>query len=58
MSKASRENCSRPIVCEAIKDDGKSSCPYDCRLNWERAMRRFEFRNGLVPNSGYAAATG
>ena len=42
MFKTRCENCSRLILCEAVKDDGKSFCAYDCRLNWVRAMRRFE----------------
>ena len=42
MLKTRCENCVRLIVCEAVKDEGKSFCGYDCRLNWLRAMRRFE----------------
>jgi hypothetical protein len=42
MLKIRCESCSRLILCEAVKDDGKSFCAYDCRLNWVRAMRRFE----------------
>lgn len=42
MSKARCESCTRLIVCEAVKDEGKSFCGYDCRVSWVRAMRRFE----------------
>lgn len=48
MFKIHCEYCSRLIVCEAVKDEGKSFCAYDCRLNWVRAMRRFECRGELV----------
>ena len=42
MLKQRCENCSRLLVCEAVKQGGKSFCSYECRLNWVRAMRRFE----------------
>lgn len=42
MLKVHCENCSRLIICEAVRDGGKSFCAYGCRLNWVRAMRRFE----------------
>jgi hypothetical protein len=42
MSKVHCESCFRLIVCEAVKDEGRRFCAYDCRLNWVRAMRRFE----------------
>jgi hypothetical protein len=42
MFKTRCESCSRLIVCEAVKGEGKSFCAYDCRLSWIRAMRRFE----------------
>jgi hypothetical protein len=42
MSKTYCESCIRIIACEPVKDEGKSFCGYDCRLNWVRAMRRFE----------------
>ena len=53
MSKLHCESCSRLIVCEAVKDDGRSFCAYDCRLNWVRAMRRFEIaRKGAAARNG------
>ena len=52
MFKTHCEYCSRLIVCEAVKDEGKSFCDYDCRLNWVRAMRRFEFSRKSVLVSG------
>ena len=42
MLKTRCEACIRLILCEAVKDEGKSFCGYECRLNWVRAMRRFE----------------
>ena len=42
MLKTRCENCTRLIVCEAVKDEGRSFCGPGCRLNWIRAMRRFE----------------
>ena len=49
MVKLRCENCIRLIVCEPVKDEGRSFCGYDCRLNWLRAMRRFEL--GGVANA-------
>ena len=42
MQKKRCENCSRLLICEAVKERGKSFCGYECRLNWVRAMRLFE----------------
>ncbi len=42
MFKRHCESCVRIITCEAVEGEGKSFCGYDCRLNWVRAMRRFE----------------
>ena len=52
MFKIHCEYCSRLIVCEAVKDEGKSFCAYNCRLNWVRAMRRFEISGKPVLVSG------
>jgi hypothetical protein len=42
MLKIRCENCSRLIVCEAVRDDGRTFCADGCRQNWKRAMRRFQ----------------
>jgi len=42
MLKTRCENCSRIVICEPVKERGKSFCSYECRLNWIHAMRRFE----------------
>ncbi len=42
MFKRQCENCTRILVCEAVRGDGKGFCDYECRLNWVRTMRRFE----------------
>jgi aspartate oxidase len=42
MFKRQCENCTRILVCEAVRGEGKSFCDYECRLNWLRVMRRFE----------------
>ena len=36
------ENCTRLIVCAAVKADEKAFCTDACRENWSRAMRRFQ----------------
>jgi hypothetical protein len=42
MFKRHCENCTRILVCEAVREENKSFCDYECRLNWLRTMRRFE----------------
>jgi hypothetical protein len=42
MLKIRCENCTRLIICDAVKDGGRSFCADGCRENWRRTMRRFE----------------
>ena len=46
MLKTRCENCSRLIICESVKDDGKNFCAYGCRLNWVRAMAASKWAAG------------
>jgi hypothetical protein len=41
MPKIRCENCTRLILCEAVKEEGRMFCVDGCRQNWRRAMRRF-----------------